>query len=142
MVRGVCHQSATVLGDLGGNAERAAAAIAAAVDAGADVVVLPEPVTSGYLLGSREEAVAVAVSVEHPLLERWAAAAGGAVVVAVAAAVFTSFTVLRQLHELLRAGPGPPGRGPGGGPAGWGGPARRGVAPSPGGASERVDRGG
>ena len=82
MTRVVCHQSATVLGDLPGNAERAAAAIAAASSAGADVVVLPELVTTGYLLGSREEAAAVAVDVEHPLFGGWAAAAGGAVVVA------------------------------------------------------------
>lgn len=82
MTRVVCHQSATVLGDLRGNVERAAAAVTAASRVGADVVVLPELVTTGYLLGSRAEAAAVAVGLDDPLFERWAAAAGGAVVVA------------------------------------------------------------
>ncbi len=49
MTRIACHQLAPVLGDLEGNRARAAAAIEAAAAAGADVVVLPELVTSGYV---------------------------------------------------------------------------------------------
>lgn len=82
MTRVACVQLAPVLGDLAGNVERATAAIAAAVADGADVVVLPELCTSGYVFATVDEARAVAVTPAHALFGRWAAAAGGAVVVA------------------------------------------------------------
>ncbi|HUA71472.1 MAG TPA: nitrilase-related carbon-nitrogen hydrolase [Solirubrobacteraceae bacterium] len=65
------------------NAELAIAAIAAAVDAGAQIVVLPELVNSGYVFNSLEEARAAAIPPDGELLADWAreAARGDAVVV-------------------------------------------------------------
>ena len=78
MTRIACVQMAPVLGDLAGNADRATAAITAAVAEGADVVVLPELVTSGYVFETVEEVRAVAITPEHEVLARWASAAGSA----------------------------------------------------------------
>lgn len=78
MTRITCVQMAPVLGDLAGNADRATAAITAAVADGADVVVLPELVTSGYVFESVEEVRAVAITPDHEVFARWASAAGGA----------------------------------------------------------------
>ena len=58
MTRVACHQLAPVLGDLAGNRARALAAIDAAAAAGADVVVLPELVTSGYVFERRRRGAA------------------------------------------------------------------------------------
>ncbi len=77
-----CVQLAPVVGDLEGNVSRATDAIAAAVRAGADVVVLPELATSGYVFESVEEVRALAITPDHPAFGSWARAAGGAVVVA------------------------------------------------------------
>ena len=79
MTRIVCQQLAPVLGDLEANAELTIAAITAAIDAGADVVVLPELATSGYMFDSMEEAAAVAIEPDHAVLAGWArvAARGG-----------------------------------------------------------------
>ncbi len=77
-----CVQLAPVLGDLAGNVSRATEAISAAVGAGADVVVLPELSTSGYVFDSVDEVRAVAIAPDHPAFAAWARAAGGAVVVA------------------------------------------------------------
>ena len=82
MTRITCVQMAPVLGDLAGNLDRAVRATAGAVAEGADVVVLPELVTSGYVFESAEEVRAVAITPEHEVFARWAGAAGGAVVVA------------------------------------------------------------
>ncbi|GAA4095692.1 nitrilase-related carbon-nitrogen hydrolase [Actinomadura miaoliensis] len=81
MIRVACRQLAPRLGDLPANRELTASAIGAAAAGGADVVVLPELATSGYVFESREEAAAVAVTPSHPLFEEWASAAGRAVVV-------------------------------------------------------------
>ena len=89
MTRITCVQMAPVLGDLAGNAERTTAAITDAVADGADVVVLPELVTSGYVFETVEEVRSVAITPDHEVFALWAAAAaaggavgGGAVVVA------------------------------------------------------------
>lgn len=82
MTRIACVQLAPVLGDLAGNASRATEAIAAAVADGADVVVLPELATSGYVFESVEEVRAVAITPDSEVFAAWAAAAGSAVVVA------------------------------------------------------------
>jgi len=77
-------QLAPALVDLAGNAARSAAALSAALAAGADLVVLPELVTSGYVLADVHEARAVAVPADSPVLTRWARACRerpGAVVV-------------------------------------------------------------
>jgi predicted amidohydrolase len=76
-----CQQLAPVLGDLAANRELALAAIREASDAGADVVVLPELITSGYMFASPEEATAVAIARDHDLLREWAAEAARANIV-------------------------------------------------------------
>jgi predicted amidohydrolase len=83
MTRIVCQQLAPVLGDLEAGARISREAIRAAVDDGAEIVVLPELITSGYMFESVEEVAAVAIDRDHPLLAEWAAEAarGGAVVI-------------------------------------------------------------
>jgi predicted amidohydrolase len=83
MTRIVCQQVAPRVGDLQANRRLAASAIAAAVQDGADIVVLPELVTSGYVFQSAQEAASVAVPRTDPLFGEWAAEAdrGGAVVI-------------------------------------------------------------
>ena len=71
-VRIACQQLAPRVGDLEGNRALARAAIRDAVARGAEVVVLPELVTSGYVFQSREEAAAVAIAREDPLFSEWA----------------------------------------------------------------------
>jgi len=65
------------------NAELALAAIAGAIDAGAQIVVVPELVNSGYVFESLEEVRAAAIAPDDELLAAWAreAARGDAVVV-------------------------------------------------------------
>jgi predicted amidohydrolase len=77
-------QLAPVLGDVAGNRVRAAAAIQQALDAGADLVVLPELVTSGYVFETVDELRAVAIPGDHEIFADWAALAAsrpGAVIV-------------------------------------------------------------
>ncbi|WP_219418522.1 nitrilase-related carbon-nitrogen hydrolase [Pseudonocardia nigra] len=81
MTRVVCRQLAPVLGDLEANRQASADAVRDAVAAGAEIVVLPELVTSGYVFADRAEAAAAAITPGHPLFADWAAAAGRAVVV-------------------------------------------------------------
>jgi predicted amidohydrolase len=81
MARIVCQQLAPRIGDLAANRDLSLRAIEDAVAAGADVVVLPELVTSGYMFASEDEAAATAITRDDPLLAAWATAAGGAVVV-------------------------------------------------------------
>jgi predicted amidohydrolase len=77
----VCRQLAPRIGDLAANGSLSLQAIEEAVEAGADVVVLPELVTSGYVFESVEEASSLAIGADDPLLAEWAAAARGAVVI-------------------------------------------------------------
>src|ERR1700749_3856452 len=77
----VCQQLAPQVADLQANRAMSLSAISDAVAAGADVVVLPELITSGYMFESAEEAASVAVAPQDPLFEEWAAAAGSAVVI-------------------------------------------------------------
>src|ERR1700753_4024534 len=77
----VCQQVAPRVADLQANRRLSLSAISDAVAAGADVVVLPELVTSGYMFESAEEAASVAISPDDPLFEQWAAEAGDAVVI-------------------------------------------------------------
>jgi predicted amidohydrolase len=72
-----CQQLEPRVGDLAGNRELALSAIDAA--RGADVIVLPELVTSGYVFESREECLAASLAPDD--LAEWGAAAGGAIVV-------------------------------------------------------------
>jgi predicted amidohydrolase len=69
----VCVQQLDpVVGDLAGNRRLALDAIAQGVDAGAEVIVLPELVTSGYMFESAEEAAANAIAPDHEILREWA----------------------------------------------------------------------
>ncbi|TNM69653.1 hydrolase [Streptomyces sp. NP160] len=70
-------QLAPAIADLPANAEMSVAAVRAAVADGADVVVLPELVTSGYVFSSPEEARTVAVQPDHGVFAAWAAACTG-----------------------------------------------------------------
>jgi predicted amidohydrolase len=75
VARVAVHQLAPVLGDLEANAALAREAIAASVAAGADVVVLPELITSGYVFASPEELTGAAIPRDHAILREWAEAA-------------------------------------------------------------------
>jgi predicted amidohydrolase len=81
MVHISCHQLAPRVGDLAYNRDLSIQAIA---KARADVIVLPELITSGYVLRDKEEADSVAVDRDDALFDEWAAAAArtGALVVA------------------------------------------------------------
>jgi len=81
MTRVLCCQLAPRVGDFAANAKSSLTAIRESVDAGADVVVLPELVTSGYVFTSEQEVEAVAVSADDSLFTQWSEAAGNAVVV-------------------------------------------------------------
>ncbi|OAN33482.1 carbon-nitrogen hydrolase [Microbacterium sp. H83] len=72
-----------VIGDVDGNLDRIRSAILAAARRDAQLIVLPELATSGYVFADRDEATAAALTVDDP---RWTAVqeaipAGGVVVV-------------------------------------------------------------
>jgi predicted amidohydrolase len=81
VTRIACQQLAPVIGDLAANRAIALAAIREAVHDGADVVVLPELITSGYMFSSPEEAAAVAIARDHEILAEWQAEAARAEIV-------------------------------------------------------------
>jgi predicted amidohydrolase len=83
MTRIVCRQLAPTIGDLESNVRMSTAAVSQSVAAGAQLVIMPELVTAGYLFESPEEARSVAVTPDHPVFEAWAKAVGdvGGVVV-------------------------------------------------------------
>ena len=83
MVRVACCQLATDVENPAASAALTQAAIAEAIAAGAEIVVVPELSGSGYVFRSQAEARAAAVSADGPLLQGWAAAAaeGDAVVI-------------------------------------------------------------
>ena len=78
-----CCQTLPDVEDPQVGAERARAAVGAAVDSGAQIVVLPELAHSGYVFRSEQEARAAAVPADGELLAGWAqeAARGKAVVI-------------------------------------------------------------
>lgn len=82
MKRIVCHQLAPVIGELDLNCDTIVAAVVAAVDAGADVVVLPELATSGYVFASRDEARSLAITADHDVFARVTDALAGSSAVA------------------------------------------------------------
>lgn len=81
MTRIACCQFSPVFGDLPGNVAAIEAKIGAAVAAGADVVVLPELATSGYMFADADEARGLALPSSSELFANWCAAAGDSVVV-------------------------------------------------------------
>jgi len=66
-----CCQLAPVLGAPQANRELAAEAVSQAAAAGADIVVLPELMSSGYVFESKDEARACAEAVDGPTLQVW-----------------------------------------------------------------------
>jgi predicted amidohydrolase len=70
-----CQQLEPRIGDAEHNRALSIAAIEAAAAGGAEVVVLPELVSCGYMFESAEEAAAAALPVDAPLLAEWAALA-------------------------------------------------------------------
>ena len=83
MVTIACCQTLPDVENPAAGAEQTRAALRAAVEAGAAIVVLPELSNSGYVFESAEEVRAAAVPAEGALLDGWAqeAARGDAVVV-------------------------------------------------------------
>lgn len=85
MPRVAAVQLAPVVGRLADNQDAASTAIAASIRAGADIIVLPELATSGYVFESVEEARSVALRADSELFGDWAKLASeraGTVVVA------------------------------------------------------------
>ena len=83
-VRVTCCQLSPRIGELAANVDMSTTAVRSAIDGGAQIVVLPELVTSGYMFASRNEARSVAITIDHTMFSLWSAAAaggGGAVVV-------------------------------------------------------------
>lgn len=76
-----CAQIDPTLGAVAANLELTSGAIADAVAQGADVVVLPELVTSGYMFADADEARLAALRPSDPAFDAWRSAAGDAVVV-------------------------------------------------------------
>ncbi len=76
-----CQQLAPRIADLASNVDMSCTALAAAAAAGADIIVLPELVTSGYVFESRDEARSVAVRPDDRLFDAWRQASGPASVV-------------------------------------------------------------
>jgi predicted amidohydrolase len=81
VTRIACAQLDPVLGDLSGNLAKSTHAVADAVSAGAQIVVLPELVTSGYMFTDAEEAQAAALRAGDAAFDQWVSAAGDALVV-------------------------------------------------------------
>jgi predicted amidohydrolase len=81
MVRIACCQMDPTLGDLAANAEAIEAQIRDAVTGGADVIVLPELATSGYMFADADEARAAALAPTDSTFAKWSAAAGDSIVV-------------------------------------------------------------
>jgi predicted amidohydrolase len=83
-IRVACAQIAPVVGDGDGNRTRIQAALDGAFAGGADVVVLPELATSGYVFESADEARSLAERIDGPTVRSWTASVartGSAVVV-------------------------------------------------------------
>jgi 5-aminopentanamidase len=81
MTRIACCQFAPEMGELTANVAAAEDQIARAVDAGADVIVLPELATSGYMFTDAAEAGALALTPDDPAFAKLSVAVGDSVAV-------------------------------------------------------------
>jgi predicted amidohydrolase len=81
VTRIVCRQIAPHIADLEANHRQIVRTIADATGAGADILVLPELATSGYVFRSRSEVADCALTTADALIGRWAAAVAGPSVV-------------------------------------------------------------
>jgi predicted amidohydrolase len=104
MTRVACAQLAPIVGDLAGNRERARQAVRAAVIDGAELVVLPELATAGYVFESAEEARSVALPPAEVAAD-WgstdAIVVGGFAELADDGTLFNSAAVVASGGELL-----------------------------------------
>lgn len=82
MTRIACCQFAPTIGAVSDNVALGADYIGRAVRDGADIVVLPELATSGYMLADTDEARSVALTPRSTVFDEWTSAAGDAVVIA------------------------------------------------------------
>ena len=76
-VRVSCRQVSPRIADLAANVVISTEAVRSAVAERADIIVLPELVTSGYAFESKAEVASVAVTTAHSLFAGWAAALSG-----------------------------------------------------------------
>ena len=74
MTKIACRQLSPVLGDVAGNHRRIVAAIKDATAGGADIVIVPELATSGYVFHRAEKAASCAIAPGDPMLAEWSAA--------------------------------------------------------------------
>jgi predicted amidohydrolase len=81
MTRIDCHQLAPTMLDLAANQAMVLAAIRASVADGAEIILVPELVLTGYMFATVEEVLSVAIPADDPLLVEWGTAAGGALVI-------------------------------------------------------------
>ncbi len=70
MTRIACCQIDPAIADLVANTELIATQIADAVGAGADIIVLPELATSGYMFADADEARSVALTPASPQFDQ------------------------------------------------------------------------
>jgi predicted amidohydrolase len=99
-----CCQLAPRFGELEGNRAATCAAITAAADAGARVVVLPELAISGYVFAGAEEARALAEPADGPTVAAWAALARERDLVVVGGLCERDGDTLRNSAVLVDAG--------------------------------------
>ncbi|MBB3606827.1 putative amidohydrolase [Mycolicibacterium sp. BK556] len=81
MTRIACAQIDPTIGAVSANVELSAGVVADAVGQGADVVVLPELATSGYMFADADEARSAALRPDDPAFDAWRSAAGDAIVI-------------------------------------------------------------
>jgi predicted amidohydrolase len=81
MTRIACCQIDPAIADLEANTALITSTITTAVAAGADIVVLPELATSGYMLADTAEARSVALTPASAQFTEWAAAVGDSIAV-------------------------------------------------------------
>jgi 5-aminopentanamidase len=81
MVKIACCQIDPTVGDLAANAALIETQIRAAVAASADIIVLPELATSGYMFADADEARAAALTSTDPIFTKWSAAAADSIVI-------------------------------------------------------------
>ncbi|MCZ0731139.1 nitrilase-related carbon-nitrogen hydrolase [Mycolicibacterium iranicum] len=81
MTRIACCQLDPVLGDIDANSGLIESAVADAVGAGADIVVLPELATSGYMFADGDEARAASLPANDPRFAKWSGAVGDSLAV-------------------------------------------------------------
>jgi predicted amidohydrolase len=105
-MRIACCQIAPDVIDPAASAQRATDAIRAAIADGAEIVILPELVLSGYVFASQDEANAAAIPPESPLLQAWSehAARSDALVIGGFAEKAADGTLFNSLAVVDRAG--------------------------------------